>query len=110
MQAHTHTHTHTYTHTHTHILTTPCTHTHTHTQIPAFTDHIPLFDSCSTGIGYALLVTVPSFYIMASFLFILLGVVIHVWHKRMSSSDAVYSTLENESQSETEDEKEKNYM
>ncbi len=68
-------------------------------QVPALTDHIPAFDPCSVGVGYALLVIVPLFYVTSSVLFFILGIVIHFWSKRTSDIEISYNVLDNDKQS-----------
>lgn len=63
--------------------------------MPALLDHVPVFDRCGKGVGYALLVVVPSFYILSAVLFAVLGVIIHYWHKRQSGQ-ASYSVVTTE--------------
>lgn len=75
--------------------------------VPAFTDHIPAFDPCSVGVGYALLVIVPLFYVTSSALFVVLGVVIYFWRKRTASENITYSVLTGDKPSDDESEKEK---
>ena len=64
-------------------------------QVPALLDHISAFDRCGKGVGYALLVVVPTFYVISAILFAVLGVVIHYWDKRQSGQ-ASYTIVKNE--------------
>jgi len=58
-------------------------------QVPALF-RLPIFDECSTGVGYALLLTVPVFYVCSSLLFSLLGCVIFYWEKRQAKKLSSY--------------------
>ena len=51
-------------------------------QVPSLLDWLSTFYRCSSGIKYALLVVVPSFYLFSSLLFLLLGVVTVRWERR----------------------------
>ena len=64
-------------------------------QVPALLDHISAFDRCGKGVGYALLVVVPTFYILSAILFAVLGVIIHYWDKR-ESAQATYTVVKDE--------------
>ncbi len=77
------------------------------TQVPALTDHIPLFDPCTVGVGYALLVIVPLFYVTSSALFVVLGLVIHFWNKRIAAEEISYSVLDSDKLSGDDSDKSK---
>ena len=64
-------------------------------QVPALF-RLPIFDECSTGVGYALLLTVPVFYVCSSLLFSLLGCVIFYWEKRQTKKLSSYNVFTNE--------------
>ena len=64
-------------------------------QVPALLDHISAFDRCGKGVGYALLVVVPTFYILSAILFAILGVIIHCWDKR-ETAQAAYTVVKDE--------------
>ena len=64
-------------------------------QVPALF-RLPIFDECSTGVGYALLLTVPVFYVCSSLLFSLLGCVIFYWEKRQAKKLSSYNVFTNE--------------
>ena len=53
------------------------------------------FDRCGKGVGYALLVVVPTFYILSAFLFAILGVIIYYWDKR-EITQATYTVVKDE--------------
>ena len=49
------------------------------------------FQQCGRGVEFALLVTVPSLYVLAAVLFVVLGVVIRCWEERQRRRAARYS-------------------
>ena len=51
-------------------------------QVPSLLDWVSTFYRCTSGVKYALLVVVPSFYLLSSLLFLLLGVVTVRWERR----------------------------
>jgi hypothetical protein len=59
--------------------------------VPALLDWVSTFNRCSSGVKYALLIVVPSFYLCASLLFLLLGVV-NVWWERKGGHYSVLDT------------------
>ena len=67
-------------------------------QIPGLLDSIKSFDKCSKGVGYALLLTVPTLYVTSAVLFAFLGIVIH--KSRQPENKSGYATFENKEQNE----------
>lgn len=61
--------------------------------VPALLDWVSTFYRCSSGLKYALLVVVPSFYLLSSFLFMLLGIVTVQWERRQRN-EGQYDILE----------------
>ena len=57
-----------------------------------------MFDPCTKGVGYALLVVVPALYLTSAVLFTLLGVVMQCWDKTQAARAAKYDVFENESE------------
>ena len=75
--------------------------------MPALTDNIPLFNPCTVGVGYALLVIVPVLYVTSSALFVVLGLVIHFWYKKTAAVEISYSVLDNDKLSGDDSDKSK---
>lgn len=62
-------------------------------QIPGIMNHAPFLDPCTNGVGYALLITVPSFYLLSAVLFAVLGAVSVCWDRATDSKDFVYQPV-----------------
>lgn len=56
-------------------------------------EHVSFLDPCSNGVGYSLLITVPSFYLLASILFAVLGVVMACWERRTDEAEIAYEEI-----------------
>lgn len=59
-------------------------------------NHASFLDPCTNGVGYSLLITVPSFYFLSAILFLVLGLVMVVWERRTASKDFAYKEVKNE--------------
>jgi len=44
-------------------------------------NHSSFLDPCTNGVGFSLIMTVPSFYLLAAVLFAVLGVVMVYWDR-----------------------------
>ena len=73
-------------------------------QIPGLFDHVKAFEKCENGVGYALLLAVPTLYLLSAVLFGLLGVVILRWNRKEETKTSSYSSFTNDDQSESEEE------
>lgn len=62
-------------------------------------NHAPFLDPCTNGVGYSLLMIVPTFYLLSAFLFTGLGAVIMCWDKRTGRQEIVYTEVEKEQES-----------
>ena len=56
-------------------------------------NHAPFLDPCTNGVGYSLLITVPSFYLLSAVLFVALGLVMVAWERRTASKDFAYTEV-----------------
>lgn len=56
-------------------------------------EHASYLDPCSNGVGYSLLITVPSFYFLAAILFAVLGVVMACWDRRTAAAEFPYEKV-----------------
>lgn len=65
-------------------------------QVPAIMTHAPFLDPCTNGVGYSLLMVVPSFYLLASILFAILGFVMVCWSRMTGSADFAYEKVKND--------------
>ena len=62
-------------------------------------EHASFLDPCSNGVGYSLLITVPSFYLLASILFAMLGMVMACWERRgANAAEITYKEVKNETE------------
>ena len=71
-------------------------------QIPGIMEHASFLDPCSNGVGYSLLITVPSFYFLAAVLFALLGIVMACWGRRTGATEIAYKEVTDKVQKDTE--------
>ena len=55
-------------------------------------NHAYFLDPCTNGVGYSLLMIVPSFYLLSAVLFALLGVSILIYGRRANSPDIIASS------------------
>ena len=62
-------------------------------QVPAIMDHASFLDPCTNGVGYSLMITVPSFYLLSAVLFTILGVVIVYWDGRTGGEVILHERL-----------------
>lgn len=67
------------------------------TQIPAIMNHASFLDPCTSGVGYALLIIVPSFYLLSAVLFAVLGAVTVCWDRVTATKDFSYEKVDDSS-------------
>jgi MFS family permease len=67
--------------------------------VPSLLDWVSTFYRCSSGVKYSLLVVVPSFYLLSSLLFLLLGVFTVRW-ERKEARGGRYDALDSPSDTE----------
>ncbi len=66
------------------------------TQVPGIMNQASFLDPCTNGVGYSLLMIVPTFYFISSILFTALGVVMSCWDRRTSLAEFPYDKMKTE--------------
>ena len=62
-------------------------------QVPGLLDSVASFQQCDSGLKHALLLVVPTFYLLSCLLFVVLGAVMTCWDRHLEQRGELYSAL-----------------